>query len=78
MSTIDSIRNRLIDQILASNNEKLLNAIFEIFQSADSNEYKAEMNSFHLEMIQMGLSDIENNNTTTDDDLRQADEEWMS
>lgn len=77
MTTLDSLRNRIIDQILLSNNEKLLNAINEIFQSTNSEE-KIELNSYQIEMIQMGLNDIEVGKTISENELEKEDSEWMN
>jgi predicted transcriptional regulator len=76
MATIDALKNRLIDQILMTKNEKLLKAVSEILQSTHS-ESKIELTSFQKEMIQMGLKDIEEGNLVSESDLEKLDEEWM-
>lgn len=76
MTTLDTLRNHLIDQILISKNEKLLKAINEIFKSTNAEE-NIELDSFQIEMIQMGLEDIEKGNTIPESDLEKQDAEWM-
>jgi predicted transcriptional regulator len=76
MATLETLRNRLIDQILVTKNEKLLQAVSEIFQSTNADE-KIDLNSFQIEMIQMGLKDIEEGNTISESDLEKKDAEWM-
>lgn len=76
MKTIDALRNQLIDQILTTKNEDLLQEISKIF-NANNLDLKNELNSFQIEMIQMGLKDIENGDTISDSDLEKLDDEWM-
>lgn len=77
MTSLDILRNRLIDQILMTKNEKLLNAISDVFQSTKE-EDNVELNSYQIEMIEMGLEDLKNGNTITQDELDRQDAEWMS
>lgn len=76
MNSLDTLKNKLIDQILVTKNEKFLQAINEIFQSTNSEE-KIDLNSYQIEMIQMGLKDIEEGNTISEADLEKQDAEWM-
>ena len=77
MLSTDALRNKLIDQILLTKNKKLLQTINKMLQSA-SIEEKIELNSYQLEMIQMGLKDVEENNTISESDLDKEDAKWMS
>lgn len=76
MTTLDSLRNRLIDQILTTKNEKLLKAIEDILQSTNPSD-KVELDSNQIEMINMGLRDIEDGNTISESDLEKQDAKWM-
>ena len=76
MTSLDTLKNRLIDQILMAKNEKLLQAVCEIFQSVDTNT-KIDFNSYQIEMIQMGLQDLVDGNTVSESDLEKLDAEWM-
>jgi len=76
MSSIDILKNQLIDRILVTKNEDLLNAINGIFNSTASDS-KLELNSFQIEMIEMGLKDIESGNVISESDLEKQDSEWM-
>jgi hypothetical protein len=77
MTTLETLRNELIDQILLTKNEKLLQAIHEIFHSTKSDD-KIELNSYQMEMIQMGLNDIKEGNIISESDLEKQDAEWMN
>ncbi len=76
MTTIDHIKNRLIDRILVSKNEKLLNAIDSIFNSTQSEE-KITLNSYQIEMLMMSEIDIEQGNLISETDLEKSDAEWL-
>ena len=72
MSTLESLKNRLIDRILVTKNEKLLAAIESIFTSTQKDE------TLNLTSEQIGLSlnsvkDIESGYL-----ISESDSEWMS
>jgi len=77
MAGLDSIKNNLIDKILATKNEKLLNAISSIFDSTQMDE-TLSLTSEQIEMLQMSEKDIENGNLVSESDLNKADAEWIS
>ena len=57
MKTIDIVKNRLIDKIMVADNEQLLNAIENIFNSTQK-EDKLNLNSEQIEMLWMSENDI--------------------
>ena len=54
MTTLDILRNSLIDRIIATNNEKLLSAIANIFESTQVEE-KVQLSSEQIEMLMKKL-----------------------
>ena len=77
MTTLDSIRNSLIDKIIATNNEKLLNAIASIFESTQSEE-KVQLTSEQIEMLMMSENDIKCGKLISEDELKKTDFEWLN
>ena len=76
MRTIDIIRNRLIDKIMVTDNEQLLNAIENIFNSTQK-EDNLNLDSDQIEMLLMSENDIELGNLISEADLKKADSKWM-
>ena len=76
MTGLENIKNRLIDRILATKNEKLLNAISGIFDSTQTEEILS-LTSEQLEMLIMSEKDIEKDNLISESDLKKIDSEWM-
>ncbi len=72
MKTIDIVRNRLIDKIMVSDNEELLNAIDNIFNSTQKEDV-LNLDSEQIEMLLMSEEDIKQGNLVSDDDLKKAD-----
>lgn len=58
MTTLEILKNSLIDKILTTNNETLLKAISVIFESTQKEE-KIYLSSEQIEMLSMSESDIE-------------------
>ncbi|WP_298528414.1 hypothetical protein [uncultured Christiangramia sp.] len=77
MTTLDNIKNRLIDRILVTKNEQLLKAIDTIF-NATQKEEKLTLNSHQIEMLMMSENDIEKENLISESDLKRADSKWMN
>jgi len=77
MEGLESIKNSLIDRILATKNEKLLKAISNIFESTQIDETLA-LTSEQIEMLYMSEKDIENGNLISESDLNKADAEWLN
>ena len=76
MKTIDILKNRLIDRIMVTNNEQLLNAIDSIFSSTQA-EDKLTLNSQQIEMLLMSENDIKQGNLISENELKNADSKWM-
>jgi len=76
MTTLENIKNRLIDRILVSNNEKLLEAIESVLDSTQSDEI-IKFSSEQLEMLIMSEKDIEYGNFISDSELDKSDSEWL-
>jgi hypothetical protein len=77
MTALDVIKNSLIDRILATKNEKLLNAINNIFDLTQTDEI-VSLSSEQIEMLQMSEKDIENGDIVSESELNKTDSEWLS
>jgi len=76
MTTLIKIKNRLIDRILITKDEKLLNAIDTIFNSTQSDE-KFPLDTHQIEMLLMSEQDIIDGNLISAEELKKSDEKWM-
>ena len=77
MNTLDNIKNSLIDRILASRNEQLLEAIKTIFDSNPSEEI-VSLTTEQIEMLAMSENDIENGKLVSEAELSERDSKWLS
>lgn len=77
MTRIETIKNKLIDRVLATNNEELLKAINSIFEST-SEEEKVMLSPEQIEMLQMSENDILNGEIISESQIENMDEEWSS
>jgi hypothetical protein len=77
MTTLDILKNNLIDKILATQNEKLLSSLFGIFESSNKEE-KIILTSEQLEILMMSENDIKKGNLFSEDDLKSMDGKWIS
>lgn len=76
MTTLDSIKNRLIDRILTVRNEQLLEAIEDIFVSTQKEDV-ISLSSEQIEMLMMSDQDIENGNLVSESELDKLDMQWL-
>lgn len=78
MATIDTIKNRLIDRIIATRNEKLLDAIDKLLSSTQKEENEIiKLSSEQIEMLMMGEEDIKNNDLISEEELDKTDKKWL-
>jgi hypothetical protein len=77
MTGIDSIKNNLIDRILATRNEKLLKAISNIFESTQTDNI-VSLTSEQIEMLLMSDKDIDSGNIISESELNDADSKWLN
>lgn len=77
MKTIDIVKNRLIDRIMVTNNEQLLSAIENIFNSTQTDD-KMILDSHQIEMLMMSENDIQQEDLISESDLKDEDSKWMN
>jgi hypothetical protein len=76
MTTLDSIKNRLIDKILAAQNEKFLEAIEKIFVTTQKEEI-VKLYPEQNEMLLMSDADIAAGNVVSESELEKLDTQWL-
>lgn len=74
MTTLDILKNSLIDKILVTNNEGLLKAISSIFESTQKEE-KMQFSSEQIEMLLMSENDIKYGRIVSEEELKILDKE---
>ena len=77
MNALENIKNSLIDRILATRNEKLLEAIKSIFDSTQSEEI-ISLSTEQIEMLSMSEKDIEYGKLVSESELSNRDSKWLS
>ena len=77
MNALENIKNSLIDRILATRNERLLEAIKNIFDSTQSEEIIA-LSTEQIEMLSMSEKDIEDGKLVSESELSKRDSKWLS
>ena len=77
MNALENIKNSLIDRILATRNERLLDAIKNIFDSTQSEEIIA-LSTEQIEMLSMSEKDIEDGKLVSESELSKRDSKWLS
>ena len=76
MNALENIKNSLIDRILATRNERLLEAIKNIFDSTQSEEIIA-LSTEQIEMLSMSEKDIEDGKLVSESELSKRDSKWL-
>lgn len=77
MNALENIKNSLIDRILATRNEQLLEAIKSIFDSTPSEEI-ISLSTEQIEMLSMSEKDIESGKFISETELNKRDSKWLS
>ncbi len=76
MTTLESIKNRLVDRILAVQDEKFLEAVERIFVTTQKEEI-VKLYPEQREMLMMSDADIAEGNVVSESELEKLDSQWM-
>lgn len=76
MTTLENIKNRLIDKILAARNEQFLEAIEKIFVPTQD-EKTIPLSTEQIEMLIMSDLDIEKGSLISEPELDKLDKQWL-
>ena len=76
MTSLEITKNRLIDRILAVDDEGFLEAIERVILTS-GRENVVSLYPEQVEMLMMSEADIENENIVTEGDLEELDSKWM-
>lgn len=76
MKPVDSIRNKLIDNILAIQNADFLKALDKLVSSSAQAD-KVILSSEQTEMLRMSQEDIKAGDVISHSDLNKEVEEWL-
>lgn len=77
MSSVDALRNKVIDRIMATHNTKLLQAI-DVILELTGEEEQIVLSSRQIDMLMMSESEIGRSEILSQADLDKLDEEWLS
>jgi len=76
MTTLDSIKNRLVDRILAVQDEKFLEAVERIFVTTQKEEI-VKLYPEQIEMLMMSDADIAEGNVVSESELEKLDSKGL-
>lgn len=77
MSSVDALRNKDIDRIMATHNTKLLQAI-DVILELTGEEEQIVLSSRQIDMLMMSEAEIGRSEILSQADLDKLDEEWLS
>jgi hypothetical protein len=76
MTTLESIKNRLVDRILAVQDEKFLEAVEKIFVTTQKEEI-VKLYPEQREMLMRSDADIAEGNVVSESELDKLDSQWL-
>jgi hypothetical protein len=77
MTPIESLRSKLIDKILVTENEELLEAIETIIATSSEPEIY-NLDTYQIELLKQSESEIKSGDIISEKELFDRDREWMS
>jgi hypothetical protein len=78
MTTVDKIRNGLIDKILTIKNKDFLEALDKLISSSESVSDIVELTKEQKEMLEMSEKDIENGGLISQEAMDKRNLEWLN
>lgn len=79
MTNLEILKTRLIDRILLTGNQTLLETIDNIFTLSQNPANEVlDLTSEQIEMLMMSEEDIKSDRLITQEELDKSDEKWLS
>lgn len=78
MTTVDNIRNILIDNLLTISDEKFLIKLNCIVEKSEFLKNEVQLSKSQITMLEMSEEDIRNGRLITNDELNKRDLEWLN
>jgi hypothetical protein len=78
MTTIDNLKNNLIDKILSVSNEKFLIAIDNLITSTNASEEVVVLTSDQKQLLNLSEKDIEQKLLISQDEMVKRNLEWLN
>lgn len=77
MTSIDRIRNSIIDRLLTISDKEYLTALYKLVESGPLVDDKVKLTEEQKVMLQMSEEDIKEDRLIPQDQLDKADIEWL-
>ncbi len=78
MTTVDKIRNRLIDKILTIRNKDFLIALDHLISSSSADNEMVELTAEQKEMLEMSEADIKSGRLISQEAMDKRNLEWLN
>jgi hypothetical protein len=78
MTTVDKIRNELIDKILSIRDKDFLLTLDKLILSSESNSDTIELTNEQKLMLEMSEEDIQNGRLISQDAMNKRNLEWLN
>lgn len=78
MTTLDKVRNRLIDRLLSIKNETVLEEIDKIVSNKTGNSDELELSKAQISMLEISEEDIKNGNIISQEAMNKRNLEWLN
>lgn len=77
MTTIDHLRNSIIDKLLTINNKEYLEGLYKLVSNNQIDSDVVQLTEEQKVMLQLSEEDIEYSRLISQDDLDKQDLEWL-
>ena len=77
MTSVDRIRNSIIDRLLTISNKEYLTALYKLVESGPLVDDKVKLTEEQKVMLQMSEEDIKEDRLIPQDQLDKEDMEWL-
>jgi archaellum component FlaF (FlaF/FlaG flagellin family) len=77
MTSLEIIKNNLIEKILATKNEQILETLNQMLDSSNENDF-VTFTQDQIEILNLSETDISLGNLISEADLNKRDSKWLS
>ncbi len=77
MTTIDTLRNNIVDKLLTISNKDYLSALYKLIETNSADNKKIKLSKAQISMLGLSDDDIKSGRLISQEELDKSDLKWL-
>ncbi len=77
MTSVDTLRNNIVDKLLTISNKDYLTALYKLIEKSSKDDNKVKLSKAQISMLGLSDNDIKKGKLISQEDLDKSDLKWL-